>query len=258
MPDAADQNPGDPAAPQSPGAMEVARRLGPAAVWAAFCAFMPLIGSIVLFANITAISRFLTEDRTRGLLVYIGAFAITAGLALLPTYAQAIVGGWAFGLKVGLAAAMTGFLLAAVIGYEVGRGASGNRVDSLLAEHPKWKAVRDALVGSGFWKTLIIVTLVRLPPNSPFALTNLVMAGTKVNRVVYLVGTAIGMLPRTAAWVYLGTTLKELTKESVMGARPGWYIAAMVISTVVVLLILAEIGKRGVARMVGTPAPPSA
>jgi MFS family permease len=38
---------------------------------------------------------------------------------------------------------------------------------------------------------VLIVTLVRLPPNSPFAITNLVLASAGVPRPVYLLGTAI-------------------------------------------------------------------
>jgi len=44
-----------------------------------------------------------------------------------------------------------------------------------------------------------LVALLRLPPNSPFAIANLAMASTGVRLLPFMAGTAIGMTPRTIA-----------------------------------------------------------
>ena len=181
------------------GAQEVKvylRRLGPVGVLAVIAASLPGIGGFVLLGSMAWTGPWLKAQGDWGVLIYIGAFSVLAGLALLPTYAQAVVGGFAFGLAVGGPAAICGFAGAAIIGYVIAWLASGDRVVKIIEEQPKWQAVYDALLRSGRIKALLIVTLIRIPPNSPFAITNLVMAATRVRPVTYLLGTVLGMSPR--------------------------------------------------------------
>ncbi|MEM7622222.1 MAG: TVP38/TMEM64 family protein [Planctomycetota bacterium] len=237
----------------------VASRLGPASVLAAVWLFLPALGSIAVFWKITDISAWFREHQTMGPILYAAAFIVAAGIGVLPTYSQAFLGGWAFGPVVGTIAALCGFVGASVIGYAIARPVGKERVEAELERHPKWRVVRDALVRSGPLRTLGIVTLVRIPPNSPFSLTNLVLTTTGVPLWAYLIGTAVGMLPRTAVVVWLASQIEgELTKEAIKGARPGWVIAASVAVAVVIFVVLFEIGKRAIARATRDPASPQA
>ena len=233
---------------------EIFRRLGPAGYLAVAWAALPALGGILLLANLGTVSEWLVSHKGIGLALYIAIFIVSAGLGLLPTYAQALLAGWAFGIALGFPAALAGFVGASMVGYLMARLASKDRAERLIAEHPKWRAVRDALIGHGFWKTLGIVTLLRIPPNSPFALTNLVMASTGVSKRVFLIGTALGMAPRTAIAVWLATQVQELTDESV--PKPMWLKITGIASVVVVFAILYVIGDRAVKKVTGpTPRP---
>ena len=175
-------------------------------------------------------------------------FAVLAGFALLPTYASAALGGWAFGFGPGLVLAMLGFAAGSLIGYISGRLASGDRVEKLLSENARWSAVRDALVGGTFLKRLGIVTLVRLPPNSPFAVTNLVLAGVKVPLPTYLTGTVLGMLPRTALVVYLASRVRgELAEKA--NDKPWWMIPIGIVMLLGVFYILKIVADRALRRL---------
>lgn len=258
MPDDVPQQPSQPDAPAPLTAPDVIRRLGPAGPLALIAAFMPAVGGIVLLVKIETVGLWLRSHGDMAVVIYSAAFMALAGLALLPTYAQAILGGWAFGLEAGFPAAMLGFIGGAMIGYEIAKGASGDRVEKIIEERPKWRAVRDALVGRGFWPTLGIVTLVRVPPNSPFAITNLVMASVQVPRLPFIIGTAIGMAPRTAAVVWIASLARGATAKDAATQRPGWYLPVAIGSTVVVVLIIWWIAHRALARAVrpaGSPGP---
>lgn len=223
-------------------------RLGPAAVLGFVSATLPALGSIALFYFMNDLGVWLRGHGTQGLVYYAVGFGVFAGLALLPTYASAALGGWAFGFANGFPAALAGFVLGSLIGYAIARPAASARVETVIAENPKWKAVRDALVGSSFWRTLMIVTLVRVPPNSPFAVTNLVLASVRVPVATYLIGTAIGMAPRTAVVLWVASRLQEhVTKEAVK-QTPWWLIVAGLVVSVAVLAILGWVGKRGLER----------
>ena len=228
----------------------IAKRLGPASILAAGAMFLPPLGSIVLLRYINDIGQWLRGHGSQGVAIYIAGFAVFAGVALLPTYASAILGGWAFGFRTGLLAALAGFLGGAIIGYCVARPTASARVGALIAEKPRWKAIRDALVGGSFLKTLGIVTLVRLPPNSPFAFTNLVLASVRVPTGVFLLGTALGMLPRTALVVWLASQFKDqLAKDVATAKKPWWLFAAMIVGSVVVMGVVGVLAKRALARL---------
>jgi len=226
----------------------IAVRLGPAGPWALISATLPAImGLLLVFVFIQDVGLWLREHETLGIALFILAFAITSGFALLPTFAQAVVGGWAFGLEVGFPAALLGFLGGSMIGYEMGRLTSGDRVVRIIDEHPKWKAVADTLVHSGFVKTLLIVALLRAPPNSPFALTNLVLSATKTRRLPYFLGTATGMAPRTVAYVVIGRSAEELSREGI--DKPTWMIVGGIVSTIIVVVVIGWIANKAVTRV---------
>ncbi|MGP1309004.1 MAG: TVP38/TMEM64 family protein [Phycisphaerales bacterium] len=179
-------------------------RLGPAGILGLLWGTLPALGGIFLLARIDYASEWLrSHGAAESVFVYTSIFIVSAGLGFLPTYAQSILAGWVFGIWLGIPAALTGFGGAAMIGYAIARYVSKDRVEKVINEKPKARAVRDALIRSGFWRSLLIVTLVRIPPNSPFALTNGVLAASGVRLLPYTIGTVIGMTPRTAAAVIL-------------------------------------------------------
>jgi uncharacterized membrane protein YdjX (TVP38/TMEM64 family) len=114
------------------------------------------------------------------------------------------------------------------VGYVVARRLSGDRAERLLAQHRKWDAVYAALMRSGFWRALAIVTLLRLPPNSPFAASNLTMAALRVPLIPYLLGTAIGLAPRTSAVVYAGAGLSSL--DFADRQQTGWFFGGLALT----------------------------
>ncbi len=246
-----DQAPG-----QGEAAGEIFKRLGPAAWLGVVWAFLPALGGFMLLASVGPVSEWLRAHEGSGPFVYTGGFILAAGLGLLPTYAQAFVGGWAFGPVVGTAAALAGFVGASLIGYAIARTVGKDRVNAEIARHPKALAVRDALVGSGPLRTLGIVTLVRVPPNSPFSLTNLVLTTTGVPVWIYVVGTAVGMLPRTALVVWLASNVEgALTREAMKSVREPWVIGLSIGAALVVLYLLVHIGNKAIERVTATTPP---
>jgi uncharacterized membrane protein YdjX (TVP38/TMEM64 family) len=232
------------------------QRLGPAGPLALLATFGPPVGLVTLAVFSGPVAGWLREHHTVGVLLYVVAFAVLAGFALLPTHIQCALAGYAFGLELGAPVVLLGIVGAAVIGYEVARRASGDRVLEVIDEKPRWRAVRDALVGvdargHGFWRTLGIVTLVRIPPNSPFALTNLVMASVKVPRPAFLIGTVIGIAPRTLLAVYIGAGLQAFTKDAAVG-KAAWVFWTGLGITLVVLAVVVLLAQRAINRLTKT------
>ena len=152
-------------------------RLGPAA---AATAFLPPIGLLILLGTMNQSAPWLQSHGAVGVLMFVVAFSVFGGLALLPTYAPSVLGGWAFGVVVGLVATLAGFVGAAAIGFAIARHLSGDRLVQVLDEYPRGQALHRALLSSSWPRTVLVVTLLRVPPNGPFAMTNLLLAATRV------------------------------------------------------------------------------
>ena len=256
-----------PAQPVKP----ILKRLGPAAVLGLCATILPPLGLIALIAAMakTDLAPWLKSQGLAGAALYVCAFTILAGLGLLPTYIQCALGGFAFGLAIGTPAALLGFAGGAVIGYEIATRASGDRVMKLLDEKPKWRAVRDALVGAragggpveitpGFWRTLGMVALLRLPPNSPFALTNVVRASVKVPRVPFILGTIIGMSPRSTLAVIIGASLQHFSNDELKAAAPKWVWGVGIGLIILVVLVIGNIANKAIMKATAPePAPPA-
>ncbi len=240
-----DQQPLQTESPAPPRLAAIIRRIGPAGPLALVASTLPAIGGFLLLAQLKPLGQWLAHHEQLGVVIYIAAFAILAGLALLPTYAQAVLGGWAFGAWPGFGAALAGFGGAALIGFGIARRSCGQRVVDVIEENPKWRAVYRALLRSGFWRTLLIVMLVRLP-SSPFALTNLVMATTRVPLGAYLPGTLLGMAPRTLAAAMIGAGLSDLDFDK---AGSIWLTAGSVVGALIVLAIIGHMANNALARV---------
>ncbi|MFT3683940.1 MAG: VTT domain-containing protein [Phycisphaerales bacterium] len=231
-------------------AVTTAKEMGFASVLGVLASVLPLAGSIALYAYIGTVSRWLREH-PQGIWLYLVAFVVLGGVALLPTYAQSAVGGYAFGVARGVPLALGGFAGAAVLGYLIALRASPERVQRVVDRDARAGAVRRALVGGGFWKQAGIVTLLRLPPTSPFALTNLVLAAAGVKLAPFVVGTILGMTPRTVAAVVIGAGIaelsKEMSKDTLETAMPKWIWWAGIAVTVVVLGVIMLVAKKALA-----------
>jgi uncharacterized membrane protein YdjX (TVP38/TMEM64 family) len=227
--------------------------LGPAGILAAVWLIAPAALGFTLLAYLGAASDWLNSLGTAGPIAFAVIFAVTSGLGLLPTYAQAVLGGWVFGTAIGLPAALVGFVGGSLIGWCIARLVSQQRVERAIERHEQARIIRTALVGQGFWRTLGIVSLIRIPPNSPFALTNLAMAACGVRLPAYTLGTAIGMTPRTAVVVIVASAAaasgaKDL--QSFIADGPGfWVFIGGIVVLIIVLAIIASIAKRALARV---------
>lgn len=223
------------------------RELGPVvtSLFAATLIF-PILGQILLYMNIGRIGAWFEARGAAAAWIFAGAFALTTGTALMPTYALSGVAGYLFGFQVGGLVAMAGVTGGAVIGYIWALVLAQGRVMQVIERHPKARVIRKALVDRGFLPETGVVTLIRFPPNSPFALTNFTMGSARVNPVVCFIGTVVGIAPRTLLAVFVGNGIRtagEQLGEGSMKIDTDLRIAGIV-ATLVVLIIIYQLFSR--------------
>jgi len=216
-------------------------RLGPAA---AATAFLPPIGALILLGTMNQSAPWLQSHGAAGVVIFITAFSILGGLALLPTYAPSVLGGWAFGVPVGLPATLAGFLGAAALGFAISRHLSGERLLKVLDEYPRGRAVHRALLAGSAARTFLVVTLLRVPPSGPFAMTNLLLAATGVGWGPYLLGSLLGLAPRVAAAVVVGASLSTLDLGHLERGGQAYVSIGLSVAAVMALGWMANRGLR--------------
>ncbi|KAK9726129.1 hypothetical protein RND81_05G192000 [Saponaria officinalis] len=125
----------------------------------------------------------------------------------VPASVLTLGGGYLFGLPLGFIADSVGATIGATAAFLLGRTIGRSYVMSKLNNYPKFQAVAIATQRSGFK----IVFLLRLVPLLPFNMLNYLLSVTPINLGAYMLATWLGMMPITFAFVYVGTTLKDLS-----------------------------------------------
>jgi len=227
----------------------IIKRLGPAAWLPIAWAVLPAVAGITLLVNMGIARRMLidTEDNPglplmTGIAVYIAIFVFSAGFGLLPTVSQAILAGFAFGIAWGFPAALVGFAGASLIGYFIANRVARDKIEDEIHKHPKAEIIRDAFLRHGKMRALLILTLLRVPPNSPFALTNYVMSVSGVKLVPFMIATIIGMAPRTFAAVWIGAQADSWSEVE----KPKWLIIGGILLAIAILVGLGKLANNAV------------
>lgn len=238
---------------QSIGA--IISRLGPAAYLGIVWTILPALAGIVLLKNRKDASEFLNsfsnEDGSgmmTSVLIFVGLFMLTAGIGLLPTYAQAIIAGYVFGIAWGFPAALIGITGAAVIGYVIALTVARKRVESEIHKHAKAEIVRDAFVRHGFMRALGILVLLRISPSSPFSIMNGLMAVSGVRIMPYVIATMVGMAPRTFAAVWIGNSVTNWDEYD----KPTWLVVSGIVLMIAVLVVLGQMANKAIEKAMGS------
>lgn len=231
-----------------PSLGQIMKDLGPLGPLVLMASVVPLFGflSLTAICTSTSLPAWLKAHPYEGVPLYIVFFWI-AGICCLPTYAYSILGGWAFGLWKGTAATTVAYMGACLIAFLIARKLAGNRVEPVLAHYPKLAAVHRALREASFAKSLFVIGLLRISPASPFAITNIVLGAANVRPLAFVLGSMLGVLPRTFAVVYVASRLSTLDFK--FDDKSGWiFTVAGMIATVLVVMILSKWAQRELDR----------
>ncbi|MEO6005840.1 MAG: VTT domain-containing protein [Opitutus sp.] len=226
------------------------RRLGASGYVAIVLSFWPPLGGFVLLAFLTALGPWLRAQGTTGMLVYVVVAGLLMGVSFLPTYSCAILAGWAFGFAAGWPLAMITITLSSLIAYAIGRWISRDRVVEVIRERPRWDAIHRTLLARDSVRTILVVTLLRIPPAAPFALANFVLAAARVPLVAYTVGTFLGVAPRTALATFAAAKLEQLRFENV---SDRWMVVAGIVATVIACVLLGVLANRALRQLTENP-----
>ncbi|KAL9295988.1 hypothetical protein ACSQ67_021884 [Phaseolus vulgaris] len=128
--------------------------------------------------------------------------AVYAGLEILaiPAIPLTMSAGLLFGSLVGTIIVSISGTVAASVAFLIARYFARERIVKLVEGNKKFLAIDKAIGENGFR----VVTLLRLSPLLPFSLGNYLYGLTSVKFIPYVLGSWLGMLPGTWAYVSAG------------------------------------------------------
>ncbi|KAM1789820.1 hypothetical protein ACFX12_033942 [Malus domestica] len=145
--------------------------------------------------------------------------AVYAGLEILaiPAVPLTMSAGLLFGTVVGSILVSISGTVAASVAFLIARYFARERILKMVEGNKKFLAIDKAIGENGFR----VVTLLRLSPLLPFSLGNYLYGLTSVKFVPYVLGSWLGMLPGTWAYVSAGAFGRAIIQEESDVGLPG-------------------------------------
>ncbi len=142
---------------------------------------------------------------------------VAAACLLVPVFPLNLGIGFLYGLGGGLALAVPGVLLGALVTFLLGWSVMRRRGTGAVAG-PRWRAAREAVDRGG----LGLQILVRLSPFVPNAVINYLTPFVRVPLWKNLLAVAVGRLPLILLDVYIGSLARSLAEAVDGGPAVGW------------------------------------
>jgi uncharacterized membrane protein YdjX (TVP38/TMEM64 family) len=174
-----------------------------------------------------------------GLLVL--ALALAHAVIWYPAEILDAAAGFVYGFWVALPLVVVGWILNAIVAYEIGRHAARPLASRLVGRERLLRA--EFLIERG-GATLLLA--VRLIPIAPFSLFSYAAGAVHVPRGRFLWTTVVGYLPITVVFVYVGSQLESLSLSD-----PIVWIGA-------IMLLVLLVAGRYVSRSLREPVEPPA
>jgi uncharacterized membrane protein YdjX (TVP38/TMEM64 family) len=136
-------------------------------------------------------------------------------MLLIPAWPLRVGAGLVYGAAWGFAIAVVSSFAGATCAFLAGRRVLRAYVAKRIARDPRFAALDQALAVSGLW----IVLLLRLSPVLPNEVVNYGLGATRVRLRDYVAASFVGMIPLTATYAWLGSSLTAMSDLAV--GRPA-------------------------------------
>ncbi|CAM6048826.1 unnamed protein product [Sphagnum compactum] len=132
----------------------------------------------------------------------------------------------------------------ATVSFLIARYLARDRILAMVKDNKKFLAIDKAIDKDGFR----VVTLLRLSPLLPFSIGNYLYGLTSVKLLPYVLGSWLGLLPGTWAYVRAGATGRASIKQVSEAIFPGdpqqyWTVGIGLVATVVAASYVSRLAK---------------
>ena len=175
--------------------------------------FLAAIAAVLAAAAMLPLEQLLLDLQAwasdRGAFAWVAVILVIAlaFLLLLPASLFMMLGGFLFGTVKGLAVVWLAGLIASSLAFNIGRTAARPWIERRMRRHSTFIAIDRAVARKGF----LVVFLTRIVMLLPFPWLNYALGLTAVSSRDYIAGSNLGMILPYFLFVYLGTTVSNVT-----------------------------------------------
>jgi uncharacterized membrane protein YdjX (TVP38/TMEM64 family) len=182
---------------------------------------------------------------TLGVIIFIIAYAV-ATVLFLPGWIFTVSAGLIYGVFLGTVIALTGALIGASMAFLIARYFLRRNIEEITQKNPRFAAIDEA-IGKNGWK---IVGLLRLSPLIPFNLSNYFYGITSISFRAYVLVSAIGMIPGTLLYAYLGAIGQAGVSGGGAGRSVWQYVLLSVglVATIAVTVLVSRIARNALKK----------
>ena len=182
---------------------------------------------------------------------FVGLYVL-ATVCFLPGLPLTLAAGAIFGVTMGSVLVSIGSTLGATAAFFLGRTIGRDWISRRIKAWPRFQAVDRAVESRGF----LIVLLTRLSPAFPFFLLNYAYGVTAVRPREYILGSWLGMMPATIAYVYAGSLAASVTQalsgKVELGVTSWALLGAGLVATIAVTVLVTRIARGFLEREIAT------
>ena len=192
-----------------------------------------------------ALSAWVEKLGPFGVVVFALIYAV-ATVLFIPGSILTIAAGLIFGVGLGTLAAWSGAVLGSSLAFLIGRYFARAKIEAKTKGNAKFEAIDEA-IGKQGWK---MIGLLRLSPLIPFNVSNYFYGITKVGFWPYVAASAVGMLPGTLLYVYLGAAGKAGLGGGEKQSSPLQYVffGVGLVATIGVTIWVSRIAKNALKK----------
>lgn len=173
----------------------------------AFVAFRDYLSWQALAENREALLQWRNSNFAAASLAFVAIYIVIVAFSLPGATAATLAGGFLFGLFPGVLYNLTGATIGAVIIFLAARMGLGDYLSSKIdSGSAAVKKMSDGLRNN----EISVLFLLRLVPAVPFFAANLIPALVGVKLRNFVLTTALGIIPGTAIYTWVGTGLGEV------------------------------------------------
>lgn len=175
---------------------------------------------------------------------YVAYTLVYAGLEVfaLPAIPLTMTAGAIFGQVAGTVVVQVAAIIAATIAFLISRYLARDKILSIVQKNKRFAAIDRAISQNG----LKFVILLRLSPLLPLALSNYIYGLTSVDLGSYVLGSLIGMLPGTCAYVTAGHVGKAVLLEGGSMSVAPWQVATGLGASLLALAFIGQMARSAI------------
>ena len=192
---------------------------------------------------VTDLAEGARETGPLGVGLFFVAYVVST-VAGLPGSVLTLALGFAYGPLWGLAIASPASVTGATCAFLLGRTLLRDWAAKKASGSARARATEAAVEREGFK----LVLLLRLSPIVPFNLLNYVLSLTSVRPGTYVLASAVGMLPGTALYVYLGSLAPAAAELASVADDGGTARSALYVVGLLATLAVVVVGTRAARR----------